>query len=162
MELDARGVRLHREAMEATPQRSRIPKPQKRRRASRRKRIYRSSSSSAHHYPILIIHPHQQRQSNAVHHNAGAAIAEQRQCEALGRQQTEIDPHIDERLYANPQSDALGGQRGKDAIQRERLPANRKARRTSHANSSITPETPTNPSSSPITARMKSVCASGR
>src|SRR5260364_185835 len=53
-------------------------------------------------------------------------LAEQRQCEALGRQQTEIDPHIDERLYANPQSDALGGQRGKDAIQRERLPANRK------------------------------------
>jgi hypothetical protein len=104
----------------------------------------------------------QDRQRDAVGEDARAAEAHQRQRQALGRQQAHVDAHVDERLHADPDADALRHQRGEGALEQQRLAADGEGALTSQANSTITASTPTRPSSSAITASRKSVCASGQ
>src|SRR4051812_23540084 len=61
---------------------------------------------------VFPVDAKQDRERDEVHHQARAAVAHERQREPLGRQQAHVDAHVDERLEADPDADALRGERG--------------------------------------------------
>src|SRR3990167_3345337 len=69
-------------------------------------------------YPtVFIINSQQHCGGDAVHHQAAAAEAEERQGQPLGRQHAHVHADVDHRLHAEPHADALRGQRGKIAFE---------------------------------------------
>ena len=111
----------------------------------------------------FVGHAQQQAERRAGHQHARAARGNQRQRQALGRQQAEVHADRHEALQARStarrrtRSSRRSGGASRRTAARSRTrdrPAARTARSPAH--------TPTKPSSSAITARMKSVCASGR
>ena len=81
---------------------------------------------------VLPVDAQQDRERDAVRDQAGAAEAQQRQREALGRQQAHVHAHVDERLDAEPDADALRDERGEVALVQAR-PGGRWRRRAARA-----------------------------
>jgi hypothetical protein len=118
---------------------------------------------SAHERAVFDVHPQHDRQRHQVHQDRRAAVAHQRQGQPLGGQHAQVHAHVDEGLAADPDADALHHQAGEHAVERDGLAADDEdAARQPEEQATMTQATPTKPSSSPITASRKSVCASGR
>ena len=77
-------------------------------------------ASPARAFPI---DPEQDREGDEVHQHPGAAVAHERQREPLGRQQAHVHAHVDERLEADPDADALRRERGEMALVQRGLAA---------------------------------------
>ena len=126
------------------------------------RRASRGTHDAARHRG-LVIDAQQDAEPAERDQHAAAAVAEERQRQALGRQQAHVHADVDERLQAEPDAD----RRGEVRLERACPPPPRcapilSARPTSTTKSPMTSTTPARPSSSAITANTKSVCASGR
>ncbi|KFB71290.1 MAG: hypothetical protein AW09_003578 [Candidatus Accumulibacter phosphatis] len=75
---------------------------------------------------VFPVDPEQNGQRHAVGQNPRTTETHQRQRQTFGRQQAGIYAHVDERLHTKPDTDTLGDERRVQAIERDRLPANRK------------------------------------
>src|SRR5665213_1484767 len=87
--------------------------------------VRRSYGESPQQPAILVVDPQQHRDGDAVGDDAAAAERQQRQCQPLGRQQSDIDADVDERLHADPHADPLRAQRGERPREARRLAADR-------------------------------------
>ena len=94
------------------------------------------------------------------HHHRRAAVRHERQRQALGRQHAERDADVQHALHHDERGHPEGQQRSEVVgVPRRRCGTRGSpARRTAPARAPA----PSSPSSSPMTAKMKSVCAAGR
>src|SRR5690554_3548015 len=111
----------------STPSHGRSVLTARRRRKSLRRyvEIAKSCSTSSHDLAIFPIHLEQQRERKTACENRGAAEAHQWQGQALGWQQSHVDAHVDERLHAQPQTNAHRHEAGEITLEIDRFASNR-------------------------------------
>ena len=111
----------------------------------------------------LVVHAQQHADPGERHEHARAAVRQERQRQALGRQQAHVHADVDEGLQAEPDAEA-GRETGMQRHAGVRGDARERAgsRSTSARKREHDDVTPSRPNSSASTANTKSVCASGR